>query len=137
MLENLKIQLINFYNFVYLIYHGLSTYFTNVYLWITGWSKFDQLQFKDGWGKAKPKWLLLYLLDHGINVIFLAGQVETISRAAQDHRSGWIWDKLLRVIEKFDEDHGPNSGPTLWNSKLPPLWTRIVVPIFWIILLVF
>lgn len=110
------------------------TYFRNVWLWLVGWGRFDEVGFRDGWSAKSPLWWLLYLLDYGANVVLLAGQVETISRHAQDHRSGWVWDKLLDIIEKFDKDHGPRSGPPLFGSELPPKWARIVVPVFWLLL---
>jgi hypothetical protein len=44
------------------------------------------------------------------------GAVCTVSRRAQDHRSGWFWDKLLDAIEHFDEQHGALAGPPLWGS---------------------
>ena len=109
------------------------TYLKNCWAWLRGWARFDEIQFREGWSAKSPAWWALYGLDIGANVILLAGQVETISRHAQDHRSGWFWDKLLDVIEKFDEDHGPRSGPPLWDSELPPKWQRIAVPLAWMI----
>ena len=108
------------------------TYARNCLLWLRGWARFDEIDFKPGWSAKSPLWWLVYGLDHGANVILLAGQVETISRHAQDHRSGWVWDKLLDILERFDEDHGPRSGGPLWGSELPPKWQRIVVPLLWL-----
>lgn len=110
------------------------TYLRNLWLWLSGFRRFDEVDFRDGWDAGQLRWWLLYVFDYGANVVLLAGQVETISRHAQDHRSGWVWDKLLDVIEAFDRDHGPRSGPPLFGSELPPKWQRIVVPIGWIIL---
>jgi hypothetical protein len=110
----------------------MDSYFRNLYLFGAGLLKLREVRLKPGWSLWWFFWL--YLIDYGANVILLAGQVETISRHAQDHRSGWFWDKLLDVIEKFDEDHGPRSGPPLWGSELPPKWVRIVVPVLWVAL---
>jgi hypothetical protein len=109
------------------------TYLTNVRLWLTGFALFDELTFKPGWSAKSPGWWLLYLIDYGANVVLLAGQVESISRHAQDHRSGKVWDFILDIIEKFDRDHGPRSGPPLWDSELPPKWQRIAVPLGWLL----
>jgi hypothetical protein len=112
----------------------MKHYFINLWLWLKGFTKFGEVEFEPGWTAKQPKWWFLYLVDYGINVIFLAGQVETISRHAEDHRSGWFWGKLLDLIEKFDKNHGPRSGPPLWDSVLPPKWVRIVVPLAWTVL---
>jgi hypothetical protein len=108
------------------------TYARNVLLWLRGWARFDEISFKPGWSAKSIRWWLLYGLDIGANVVLLAGQVETISRHAQDHRSGKVWDFLLDILEKFDADHGPRSGGPLWDSELPPKWQRIAVPLLWL-----
>jgi hypothetical protein len=110
------------------------TYLQNCWLFLRGFFRFGEIDFKPGWSAGSIKWWLLYLIDYGINVVFLAGQVESISRHAQDHRSGKVWDFILDIIEKFDKDHGPRSGPPLWDSELPPKWQRIVVPLGWVLL---
>lgn len=112
------------------------TYLANCWLWLRGFARLREVALKPRWRTYAPprSFALLYLLDYGINVVFLAGQVETISRHAQDHRSGWVWDKLLDILERFDEGHGPRSGPPLWDSRLPPKWQRITVPLAWVAL---
>jgi hypothetical protein len=109
----------------------MKAYFTNYWLWLDGFSRFNQLSFKTGWSGKQPRWWLLYLLDYGFCVIFLAGPVCTVSRYAQEHRSGWLWDKLLDVLDRIDTDHGQLSGPALWGSEEPELWVRCVVPGVW------
>lgn len=103
----------------------------NVALFLAGFFRLGRIKYREGWGPLSFL-LRLYWWDYGINVVILAGQVESISRHAQDHRSGWLWDKLLDAIERFDRDHGPRSGPPLWGSVLPPVWVRIVVPLAWV-----
>lgn len=112
------------------------TYFRNLYLWLRGFGRFDELDFKEGWSAESPKWWLLYLIDTGACVILLAGPVCTVSRYAQMHRSGTLWDKLLDVLDRIDTDHGQNSGPVLWDSEEPEKWVRIAVPVAWVALAV-
>ena len=107
------------------------SYFKNLWLWMSGFGRFDELDFKDGWSAKSPSWWLLYLIDHGACVLLLAGPVCTVSRYAQMHRSGTVWDKLLDVLDKFDTDHGQNSGPALWGSVESEKWVRIAVPVGW------
>jgi hypothetical protein len=91
----------------------MTTYLHNLRLWLTGFGKLGTLDYKPGWNAWK--FLPVYLFDIGLNVL-TGGAVCTVSRRAQDHRSGWVWDKLLDTIEHFDEKHGALSGPTLWGS---------------------
>lgn len=90
------------------------TYPRNIYLWLTGFFKLGQIAYKPGWNAWK--FLPVYLIDIGLNTL-TGGAVCTISRRAQDHRSGWFWDKILDAIEHFDEQHGALSGPPLWGTK--------------------
>jgi hypothetical protein len=108
----------------------MGHYLRNVWLFLAGLGRLDQIPYKPGWGPGK--FLPLYLLDYGINVVLMAGQVESISRHAQDHRSGKVWAVILRFLERFDPGHGPASGPALWGSQLPPLYVRVLVPAAWL-----
>lgn len=109
----------------------MRDYVRNVYLWLAGFLKLRGLEYKPGWGPGK--FLPVYLVNYGANVLLLAGQVEPISRHAQDHRSGWVWDKLLDALEWRDPGHGENAGRALWGSVLPPLYARVFVPLAWFI----
>lgn len=104
----------------------------NILLWLFGFTQLGTLDYKPGWNAWK--FLPVYLIDCGLNVI-TGGAVCTISRRAQDHRSGWAWDKLLDVIEKFDRDHGALSGPPLWGSKECGKWTQVLVTGFWMVVI--
>ena len=63
----------------------------------------------------------------------LAARLPLVSRYAQMHRSGWVWDKLLDVLDAIDQGHGEASGPVLWGSVEPPKWVRIAVPVGWVL----
>jgi hypothetical protein len=91
----------------------MSNYLHNLRLWLTGFSKLGDLAYKPGWDRWK--FLPVYIFDVGLNVL-TGGAVCTVSRRAQDHRSGWVWDKLLDAIEHFDAQHGALAGPPLWGS---------------------
>jgi hypothetical protein len=108
------------------------TYLRNLKLWLTGFTLLNQLPYKPGWGPWK--FLPVYVLNYGTNVLLLAGQVEPISRHAQDHRSGWVWDKLLDILDWRDPGHGQKAGTALFGSQLPPLYVRVLVPLAWFLL---
>lgn len=109
-------------------------YLRNIRLWLRGFRRLDDLNYKAGWSASS--FLPLYLLDVGACVVLLAGPVCTVTRYAQMHRSGAAWDKLLDVLERFDAEHGQRSGPVMWGSVEPPKWVRIVVPVGWLALIV-
>jgi hypothetical protein len=95
----------------------MRQYIKNLKLWGTGWSKFDELQFKAGWSGDSWRWRLLYLIDHGTRVL-LGGAVVTWSRWFYDNRDKYGWAKFLdRLLNHIDSGHGADSGPELWGSK--------------------
>lgn len=49
------------------------TYLRNLWLWLTGFGRFDEVDFRDGWDAGQLRWWLLYLLDYGANAVLLAG----------------------------------------------------------------
>ena len=108
------------------------TYPRNILFWLLGFTRLSTLDYKPGWNAWK--YLPVYLFDVGINVL-TGGAICTISRRAQDHRSGWAWDKLLDVIEKFDRDHGALSGPPSWGSKECSKRTQVLVTGFWVVVI--
>jgi hypothetical protein len=91
----------------------MSNYIRNLRLWLTGFRLLGAIAYKPGWNPWK--FLPVYLLDCGLNVL-TGGAVCPLSRRFQDHRSGWVWDKILDVIETFDKYHGINAGPPLFGS---------------------
>ena len=109
------------------------TYPHNLYRWLTGFFKLGQIAYKPGWNAWK--FLPVYLLDIGLNTL-TGGAVCTISRRAQDHRSGWVWDKILDAIEHFDKTHGALSGPPLWGTKECSKSVQIAVTLFWVVVIV-
>jgi hypothetical protein len=98
----------------------MRNYLLNLRLWFNGFRRFGELQFKPGWSNDW-RWKLLYTLDYGFCVIFMAGPVTSVSRYTEDH-----W---------FSSYHGAHTGPDLWSSVRSPPWVRVVVPVVWAILL--
>lgn len=95
----------------------MAQYIKNLKLWATGWQKFDQLLFDEGWGGDQWRWRALYLLDHGTRCL-MGGAVVTWSRWFHDNREKYGWAKFCdRLLNHVEDDHGEDSGPVLWGSK--------------------
>jgi len=94
----------------------------------------NSIVYQPGWGPWK--FLPVYLFDVGVTVMIAAGAVEPLSTFMQRHRAGWLNDAVLDAIERFDADHGANSGKALWGSVESPLWVRVGVPAVWAGLLI-
>lgn len=103
-------------------------YFRNIRLWLAGFVKLGEINYKPGWDRWK--FLPVYLLDVGLNVL-TGGAVCTVSRRAHEHRSGWVWDKLLDTIEHFDERHGALAGSPLWGSVECRKRVQVLATAFW------
>ena len=97
----------------------MGQYLSNLKSWWWGFSHLRDISYKPGWNHSKFFWL--YLFDYGACVIFMAGPVTSISRYTQDH-----W---------FSSYHGAHTGPDLWGTRRCDPWVRVVVPIFWALLL--
>lgn len=54
-------------------------------------------------------WNILLAVDHFINAVFGGDPHETISSRCQRNRHIFICDWVLRLIEMFDPNHGPDS----------------------------
>lgn len=116
----------------------MKDYARNLWLWLTGWSKLDTLEFKDGWTAWgwKPFWFpyaTTYLLG------CLAGYgVVSLSRAWYErsecfrgpmgniiHMPGHRWTPAYpfaafmtrRLNWLVPGKHGVNAGGLLWGSK--------------------
>ena len=143
---------------------AMKNYWRNIWLWVRGfrwlWTRearqchFDgmdvliwsipehiewphsgsSIAYKPGWGPWK--FLPVYLFDVGVTVLIAAGAVEPLSTFMQRHRAGWLNDAVLDAIERFDADHGANSGKALWGSVESPRWVRVGVPAVWAGLLI-
>lgn len=96
-------------------------YFHNLAVFFVGFSRLGSLKYKAGWGPWK--FLPLYAIDYFANVL-TGGAVESISRRAQRHRDGTVWDKLLDAIEAVDPGHGPEAGHALWETDESPVWVQ-------------
>ena len=111
---------------------GLKNYGRNIWLWLRGfprlWTRRNDyrspmgrpafstrigqtIQYQPGWGPWK--FLPVYLFDVGFTVLIAAGAVEPLSTFMNRHRAGWLNDAVLDAIERFDADHGANSGKAL------------------------
>jgi len=133
----------------------MKNYGRNIWLWLRGfprlWTRWNDyryrrgrpafstrfghpIQYQPGWGPWK--FLPVYLFDVGFTVLIAAGAVEPLSTFMQRHRAGWLIDAALDAIERFDADHGANSGKALWGSVESPLWVRVGVPAVWAGLLI-
>jgi hypothetical protein len=97
------------------------TYIENLKLWWQGWSRFNEIIFKPGWGPDKMNWRLLYALDYLATPLFLAGPVVSLSRYAGDYFG-------------LDGAHFAQAGPPLWGSRRCQPWVRIAVPVAWVAL---
>lgn len=106
----------------------MRIYIRNLVLWLTGFLTLDMVSYKPGWNKWK--FLPVYLIDCGLNVI-TGGAVCPLSRRFQDHRNGWVWDKILDIIETVDKYHGINAGPPLFGSVECSKPTQIFVALAW------
>lgn len=102
----------------------MKQYIVNWGLYLRGFAKLTTLAYRGAW--TWWKYAPVYVFDTGLNVVS-GGAVCTVSRRAQDHRSGWVWDKLLDIIETFDKDHGAVAGPPLWGSQ------ECSAPVQWIL----
>ena len=100
----------------------MKQYFTNLWLWLSGWFKFGRITFREGWS-ADWRWYLVYGINYGINVI-TGGAVQPISGRLQKHRSGKVWDFILRMVERIDTYHGANAGAPLFGSLESPVWVQ-------------
>ena len=113
----------------------MSGYTQNVALWLTGFGRFDEIRFKQGWKGKSVSWILLYLIDYGFNVVILANPVVSISRYCYIRRSSQPWKWLGEMLDKWHPRHIENAGDPLWDSLPNPHWQRIVVPLGWLLIL--
>lgn len=111
----------------------MRIYISNIVLWLTGFLTLGTISYKPGWNAWK--FLPVYLIDCGLNVL-TGGAVCPLSRRFQDHRSGWVWDKILDVIETVDKHHGINAGPPLFGSVECSKRVQIFVTLAWLAVLV-
>ena len=108
------------------------SYLKNVWLWLRGYTRFNELTFKPGWGPKDPGWWLLYTFDIGANVLLLANEVVTISRYTWLRRRSQPWKWLGELLDKISPNHIENSADPLWGSIQNPPWQRIAVPAVWL-----
>lgn len=98
----------------------MKDYARNLWLWLTGWSKLDTLEFKDGWTAWgwKPFWFpyaTTYLLG------CLAGYgVVSLSRAWYERGS------RVRYLTRYDERGKIVSTTMTWVHPFAHLMTRIL-----------
>ena len=86
----------------------LKTYLGNYWLWLRGFYDAHKAFAQAGtkW-KARLVWYLVWALDNGLNCITGGDSRETISSAWQkDRHAVGLANFGLRLIEKFDPDHG-------------------------------
>lgn len=102
----------------------MKNYVLNLWLWVKGFTLLGTLEYRGTFWSAKT-YAPVYLIDVGLNVLS-GGAVCTLSRRFQEHRAGWVWDKILDVIEKFDKDHGPKAGGAEWGSVESPKSVQVV-----------
>jgi hypothetical protein len=91
-------------------------YWRNLYLWLTGFGRFDRIRFKPGWSNDW-RWKCLYAIDYGAAVILLGIGVQPVSRWAYERRGDQPWRWLNARLDALDEGHGENSGGLLWGSQ--------------------
>ena len=110
----------------------MTQYLRNLTLWVRGfgWLWDDsRIRYKPGWGPWK--FLLLYLLDHGIACVVLGLGVQPVSRWAGDRYDHQPWRVLARVLNAIDEGHTSAAGGLLWGTRPCRDRTRYVVMMLW------
>lgn len=111
-------------------------YFTNLWLWLAGFTRFDEIEFKPGWSASSPAWWALYLVDYGTHVL-TGGAVVSWSRWAFENRARYRVAKFVdRFLGKFDPQHGEHAGPALWGTRDCELGIRLVTGGLLVLLLV-
>lgn len=89
----------------------------NLWRWLTGWGRFDEVSFQPGWRGNQPRWILLYGLNYGTRVLF-GGACVSWSRWCYDNRDKHGLAAFVdRLLQRFDRDHGQEAGPPLWDTK--------------------
>lgn len=107
----------------------------NLWRWLTGFRRFDEIDFKEGWSAKSPGWWALYLVDYGTRVA-CGGACVSWSRAAFEYRATSRLAKFVdRFLGKFDPQHGEHAGPPLWGTSDCPPSLQVALVVFWLAVL--
>jgi hypothetical protein len=113
----------------------MTTYVTNVRLWLRGFGRFDEIAFKAGWSGNQLRWRLLYALNYGTRVL-TGGACVSWSRWWYERRRKYGHAGFMtRLLNHLEENHGARAGGALWGTTD----TRGAVAVglvFWVLVLV-
>lgn len=93
-------------------------YFINVKAWLVGFTKLGELDYFPGWNAWK--FFPVYLLNHGTRVL-TGGACSSWSRWFYENRNLRVAKFMDRLLNKFDTNHGKESGGVLWGTKSLPI----------------
>lgn len=103
----------------------MMTYLSNIGLWLLGFTKLGGLQYKPGWGPRR--FLLPYIVNYGSHVL-MGGACGPWSRWFYENRRTNKFARAFNsVLDFFDEDHGLNAGPVLWDTQPVPWQPRLLI----------
>jgi len=106
----------------------------NLWRWLTGFTRFDEIDFKEGWSAKSPGWWALYLIDYGTRVL-TGGACISWSRWFYLHRDEYRLAKFLdRLLGKADSNHGEEAGPALWGTQDCDPLVQIALGLGWAVL---
>ena len=109
-----------------------AQYLHNLRAWYKGWGRFRELVWKPGWNWTQLRWKLAYATTYLIPPLFFAGPVVSMSWWMHLHRDGFVWDKILDIIDTQDPKHGEKAGSPLWETTECAFPIRVAVPIIWV-----
>lgn len=111
------------------LFAATGQYLVNVGMWVAGFALLPTITYFPGWNWLK--FLPVYLLNHGTRVL-TGGPVVSWSRYLYDvsgeHRLAKFLTRLMNIV---DDDHGEESGQSMWDTVACPVWFQVVLSLAW------